>query len=121
MGAAASRAAVPILTSDNPRTEDPLAIIADAEEGLRAKGLRPATLDEMGAAPRGGGGGAGLYLREPDRAKALEAGASLLSKGDCLLVAGKGHEPYQIIGRERLPFDDSLVALSALRALGKAG
>ncbi|MDR2340011.1 MAG: UDP-N-acetylmuramoyl-L-alanyl-D-glutamate--2,6-diaminopimelate ligase [Deltaproteobacteria bacterium] len=116
MGMAAAIADIPILTSDNPRTEDPLSIMADAEQGLLSKGLKPGT--EAGLA---GKGPKGLYLKEPDRAEAIMLGARLLSPGDVLLIAGKGHEPYQIIGREKRPFDDSLEALKALRSLGKAG
>ena len=83
--AVASRSEVVIVTSDNPRTEDPEAIIDDVMPGLSlAEDLH----------------------READRHKALELAVSLLRPGDALLVAGKGHEDYQIIGTEKHHFSD---------------
>ncbi|WP_298069890.1 cyanophycin synthetase, partial [uncultured Mailhella sp.] len=83
--AVASRSEVVIVTSDNPRTEDPEAIIDDVMPGL-------AQAHEL--------------HRETDRRKALELAVSLLRPGDALLVAGKGHEDYQIIGTEKHHFSD---------------
>ncbi|MBO4647787.1 MAG: UDP-N-acetylmuramoyl-L-alanyl-D-glutamate--2,6-diaminopimelate ligase [Lentisphaeria bacterium] len=74
-----------IITSDNPRTEDPLAIIEDIR-----KGLPPDRVCRI----------------EPDRAKALELAAELAQKGDLVLAAGKGHENYQEINGVKHPFDD---------------
>ena len=74
-----------IITSDNPRTEDPLAIIADIRKGI----------------PEGC-----MCLVEPDRAAALELAASLAEPGDIVLAAGKGHENYQEINGVKYPFDD---------------
>jgi UDP-N-acetylmuramoyl-L-alanyl-D-glutamate--2,6-diaminopimelate ligase len=81
------------LTSDNPRTEDPEAILDEMEKGIR----KPEKV-----------------TRNPDRKKAI--GLSILSakKGDWILIAGKGHETYQIIGKESFPFDDLEVARSFL-------
>lgn len=89
-----------IITSDNPRTEDPLAIIEEVRVGTQRVHARPWTPAE--AAPIPGRG----YLTIPDRRQAIEFAVSLLGEGDLLLVAGKGHEDYQIIGHERRHFDD---------------
>lgn len=84
-----------LITSDNPRTEDPLTIIADVENGLTTEARR-----------RG--------CTEPDRAKAIAQAIERMNPGDTLLIAGKGHEDYQILGTERIHFDDAEVAGSAI-------
>ena len=91
-----------VVTSDNPRTEDPLAILADIEAGLK----------EAGAAPDS-------YEIEPDRAQAIRKAVEMASPGDVVLIAGKGHETYQIIGGVTHDFDDRLVARAAIRSLVK--
>jgi murE/murF fusion protein len=97
MGAAAARQAdVVIVTDDNPRSEDPAAI-------------RGAVLE---AAP-----GA---LEIGDRRDAIEAAVGMLQAGDVLCIAGKGHEPGQIVGNEVLPFSDHEVARSALTAIAES-
>ncbi|MDR2199039.1 MAG: UDP-N-acetylmuramoyl-L-alanyl-D-glutamate--2,6-diaminopimelate ligase [Deltaproteobacteria bacterium] len=116
MAKAAALAHLPLLTSDNPRTEDPERILDDAEKGLIAAGLKRASHEELKK-----GFEKGVYLREPDRGKALRLGADLLEKDDVFLVTGKGHEDYQIVGRETRPFDDSLISLEALRSFHKDG
>ncbi|MEA2561278.1 MAG: UDP-N-acetylmuramoyl-L-alanyl-D-glutamate--2,6-diaminopimelate ligase [Acidobacteriota bacterium] len=78
---------LPILTSDNPRTEDPLAIIAAVEEGVRASG-------------RNG------YRVVPDRREAIREAIFKAEPGWAVLVAGKGHEREQIVGDQKLPFSD---------------
>lgn len=80
---------VAVVTSDNPRTEDPETIINDIMPGLEAENARKCEIH-----------------RESDRRKALVLAVSLLKAGDALLVAGKGHEPYQIIGTTKHPFSD---------------
>jgi UDP-N-acetylmuramoyl-L-alanyl-D-glutamate--2,6-diaminopimelate ligase len=80
-----------ILTSDNPRSEDPLAIIADVEAGMCCD-----------------------YLVRSDRGEAIRLAIESASPGDCVLIAGKGHEDYQIIGERRLAFSDSDVAAQVL-------
>ena len=85
-----------VLTSDNPRTEDPEAIIDDVAEGL-------AGVD---------------FLREADRRIAIRSALELARPGDTIVLAGKGHESYQVIGTEKLPFDEREVVESALRSLG---
>jgi UDP-N-acetylmuramoyl-L-alanyl-D-glutamate--2,6-diaminopimelate ligase len=89
-----------ILTSDNPRTEDPLAILDEIRPGIEQiypGELLPAQIREPGT--RG-------YLTVPNRREAIEFAVSLLQAGDLLLVAGKGHEDYQIIQKQRFHFDD---------------
>ncbi len=100
MGAAAAAGSqLVIVTSDNPRTEDPLAIIREIEPGLSIRGLP--RLDA--AAAQSGEAG---YLVVPDRREAIRLAVSLAIPGEAVLVAGKGHENYQIWGAERRHFDD---------------
>jgi UDP-N-acetylmuramoyl-L-alanyl-D-glutamate--2,6-diaminopimelate ligase len=114
MGAAAARIAdVVVLTSDNPRTERPEAIIAEIEAGVRDAGM-PAL------APRAMGTGRG-YVVEPRRAEAIALAVALARPGDVLLVAGKGHEDYQIVGMEKRPFDDRDAVRRALAARPASG
>jgi len=84
-----------IITSDNPRTEDPFTIIEEIEQG--AKQVSP-----------------GRYLVILDRREAIKKAIALAREEDCVLITGKGHEQYQIIGAERLPFDDRVEARQAL-------
>jgi UDP-N-acetylmuramoyl-L-alanyl-D-glutamate--2,6-diaminopimelate ligase len=84
-----------ILTSDNPRSEDPLRILADIRKGLRGK----------------------RYEEIPDRAEAINRAVQLAGSGDIILLAGKGHETYQEFAEgKRLPFDDAAVARRAIEA-----
>jgi len=83
-----------IVTSDNPRTEDPFKIIDAILVGM------------TGASAR--------IVVEPDRRAAIEAALSEARDGDLVLIAGKGHEKYQVIGDRVLPFDDVVVAREAL-------
>jgi UDP-N-acetylmuramoyl-L-alanyl-D-glutamate--2,6-diaminopimelate ligase len=102
MGAiAALLSDLPILTSDNPRTEDPNAIIAEIEAGLVAEGLT-----RLDAPPASGARG---YVVEPDRRRAIEIALSAARAGDTVIVAGKGHEDYQLVGSRVLSFDDRAV------------
>ncbi|HEX5759402.1 MAG TPA: UDP-N-acetylmuramoyl-L-alanyl-D-glutamate--2,6-diaminopimelate ligase, partial [Thermoanaerobaculia bacterium] len=78
---------LPIATSDNPRREDPLAILAAVEEGLRASGSRD-------------------YRVVPERRRAIGEAVAAARAGDVVLVAGKGHEAVQVVGDEKLPFSD---------------
>jgi len=90
-----------IVSSDNPRTEDPLKIISDIVVGLQKT--------------------AGRYLIEPDREKAIGMAMDEARAGDIVLLAGKGHENYQILADRTLEFDDREVARRALRARGFDG
>ncbi len=94
---ASERADVVILTSDNPRSEDPLRILAQIREGV-VDGVR-------------------CHV-EPDRRTAIWKAIAEATPGDVVLICGKGHEAYQIVGAERIPFDDREEARRALRARG---
>jgi UDP-N-acetylmuramoyl-L-alanyl-D-glutamate--2,6-diaminopimelate ligase len=87
-----------ILTSDNPRSEDPQAIIFDIEKGIKKTGENK-------------------YEIQPDRRKAIDKALALGKKGDYILVAGKGHEDYQIIGDKVLPFKDAEVIRESLQKM----
>ncbi len=94
-----------ILTSDNPRTEDPEAILSDVEKGL-------ATFTRTSAEKLAKQGES--YCVLPDRRTAIQLAIAVAGPEDTVVIAGKGHEDYQIIGRERLPFDDCREARNAL-------
>jgi UDP-N-acetylmuramoyl-L-alanyl-D-glutamate--2,6-diaminopimelate ligase len=111
MGAVAGRGAdLAIVTSDNPRSEDPLRIIAEVEPGLSTAGRSRRTAAEAVAGEPG-------YVVEPDRRAAIELALACARPGDAVLIAGKGHEDYQLVGAERRRFDDRE---EARRALGLA-
>lgn len=90
-----------IVTSDNPRSEEPLAIIDEILAGLSRAGRDAASV-------------------EPDRAKAIALAVGEAREGDVVLIAGKGHEHDQIIGDRRIHFDDVEVAADAARRRGIA-
>ena len=90
-----------VITSDNPRSEDPEAIIQEILPGVAAIGVR--------------------YVVEPDRAKAIALALREAAPGDVVLIAGKGHEKEQILRDGTIFFDDAQVALSALRSLNYGG
>ncbi|MBI3473731.1 MAG: UDP-N-acetylmuramoyl-L-alanyl-D-glutamate--2,6-diaminopimelate ligase [Candidatus Solibacter usitatus] len=99
MGQAAGEASdFVVLTSDNPRSEDPLEIINDALVGLRRQD-RP-------------------HLIEPDRAVAIRRAIEQAREGDIVILAGKGHETYQVLGDRTVPFDDREVARQVLKGFG---
>jgi UDP-N-acetylmuramoyl-L-alanyl-D-glutamate--2,6-diaminopimelate ligase len=98
-----------ILTSDNPRTEDPLAIIEEVERGFKNLPLA-AFCGEATASWRSRKG----YLKIPDRREAIRMAIRLAQPSDTVLIAGKGHEDYQIIGKEKFPFDDRVEVSKAL-------
>ncbi len=87
-----------IVTSDNPRSEDPSAIIEEIRKGFRTE--------------------EGVWI-EADRKAAIQLAISKMAPGDLLVVAGKGHETYQLVGQERIPFDDAEVASQALTRIFK--
>lgn len=110
MGEAALRGAdLALLTSDNPRTEDPAGILAEMEVGA-ARVAQRIERAALATATRG-------YAVVVDRAEAIEAAMQAARPGDTVLLAGKGHETYQIIGREKRDFDDREQAARALAAL----
>lgn len=99
MGEAAGRGAdLVVVTSDNPRGEDPEAIVREIVPGLDRTGTP--------------------YMVEIDRGQAIARILAEARAGDVVLLAGKGHEAYQVIGSRAIPFDDRAVAREALRALG---
>lgn len=108
MAAAATRYSdLAVLTSDNPRTEDPLKILSQMRQGAIAAGARELTCEQL-AEKRG-------FCVEPDRRRAIELACKLAQAGDLLLVAGKGHEDYQILGSEKIHFDDRKELARALQ------
>ncbi len=90
-----------VLTSDNPRSEDPLAIMNDALVGLRRQDVE--------------------HKVEPDREAAIRYALTQANRGDIVLIAGKGHETYQILKDRTIPFDDREVARRLLRGFGYEG
>ncbi|HUJ94926.1 MAG TPA: UDP-N-acetylmuramoyl-L-alanyl-D-glutamate--2,6-diaminopimelate ligase [Terriglobales bacterium] len=99
MGEAAARGSdFVVLTSDNPRSEDPLAIMNDAVVGLQRAGAK--------------------YVMEPDRRTAIALAARKAAPGDIVLIAGKGHEKVQVLRERSIPFDDVEVAREILREAG---
>ena len=96
--AAASLADLSFITSDNPRSEDPLAIIADIEKGFAEKQAKN-------------------YKIVPDRKEAIFQALAEARKGDYVLIAGKGHETYQVFKAETVHFDDVEVVRAALKEL----
>lgn len=87
-----------VATSDNPRSENPMTILAEIEPGLKTTGTP--------------------YTIEPDRAAAIRAALAEAKAGDVVLIAGKGHEKGQILADRTIPFDDAEVARAALLELG---
>jgi UDP-N-acetylmuramoyl-L-alanyl-D-glutamate--2,6-diaminopimelate ligase len=96
--AAGSLADFVVLTSDNPRSEDPISIMNDALVGLQKTGK--------------------AYIAESDRAEAIRKALTDARQGDVVVVAGKGHETYQILKDQTIPFDDREVVRRILRELG---
>jgi UDP-N-acetylmuramoyl-L-alanyl-D-glutamate--2,6-diaminopimelate ligase len=90
---AAAGADVAVVTSDNPRTEDPVAIIDDIEQGM----------------------GGIAHQRIVDRLAAIHTALRQAGPGDTILLAGKGHENYQILGTEKVPFDEREIVMSAVK------
>jgi UDP-N-acetylmuramoyl-L-alanyl-D-glutamate--2,6-diaminopimelate ligase len=110
MGRAAARSAdLIVATSDNPRGEDPDAILAQVMPGLIEGGSQPLRRGE--AAPGRSG-----FVVEPDRALAIRLAVACSGPQDVILVAGKGHETTQQIGARRIPFDDRVQLAAALEA-----
>ncbi|MFC1838246.1 UDP-N-acetylmuramoyl-L-alanyl-D-glutamate--2,6-diaminopimelate ligase, partial [Thermodesulfobacteriota bacterium] len=97
-----------IITSDNPRTEDPEKIIEQIEEGILESGMERIEWPEVRTFS---------YLVEPDRSKAIEKAISMAARKDTILIAGKGHEDYQIVGHSKQHFDDKEEALKAVNAI----
>lgn len=88
---------VAIITSDNPRSEEPLSIILEIEEGVKRTGCK--------------------YIKMPDRREAINYAVKIAEPGDVILIAGKGHENYQIFSDHTIHFDDADVAAEAVKLL----
>jgi UDP-N-acetylmuramoyl-L-alanyl-D-glutamate--2,6-diaminopimelate ligase len=99
-----------VVTSDNPRTEDPMRIIAQVEEGVAGAGL-PRVKGDEGPLDSGPG-----YMVEPDRRRAIQKAVMGANRRDLVLIAGKGHENYQILGTKKVHFDDREEAARAAAA-----
>jgi UDP-N-acetylmuramoyl-L-alanyl-D-glutamate--2,6-diaminopimelate ligase len=100
MGAVASRHSdVIVMTSDNPRSEDPNRIIEEIQRGVTADTRRDTTQRQLAIV---------------DRRAAIATAVDMARRGDLVLIAGKGHEKYQVVGDRTLPFDDAAVAREAL-------
>ncbi|RLE07045.1 MAG: UDP-N-acetylmuramoyl-L-alanyl-D-glutamate--2,6-diaminopimelate ligase, partial [Candidatus Aminicenantes bacterium] len=87
-----------IITSDNPRSEDPLSIISEIEKGFKQLSQNN-------------------YEIEPDRRTAIRKALLMCKREDCLLVAGKGHEDYQIIGDKIISFHDPTVIQEIIKEM----
>ena len=99
MGEIASlRSDLVFITSDNPRTEDPERILDDLATGLEGIG----------------------FTRIADRRAAIRHALETARDGDTVVLAGKGHETYQVLGRDKLPFDERVVVRECLAELGVA-
>jgi len=101
-----------VITSDNPRTEKPLDIIGQIQAGTERAGTLKYTPAELTPDFKQKG-----YVVEPDRRSAIELGISVSRPGDTVLIAGKGHETYQILGSKTIDFDDREEARRALAGL----
>src|SRR5205814_6801716 len=98
MGAVASRLSdVVIVTSDNPRSEDPARIIEEVKLGIQTSERE-----------------SGSFFAIVDRGDAIELAIKMAEPGDLVLLAGKGHEKTQVIGQQELPFDEVEIARAAL-------
>jgi UDP-N-acetylmuramyl tripeptide synthase len=117
MGEIAARLSdLTVVTSDNPRSEDPLTIIAQIEAGVREVCTQRLSADGLKA-----GWQEKSYLVEPDRRAAITAAITAARAGDAVLIAGKGHETYQILAGETIHFDDREVARQVLADMNGAG
>jgi UDP-N-acetylmuramoyl-L-alanyl-D-glutamate--2,6-diaminopimelate ligase len=104
---------VAVITSDNPRTEVPSAIVEEIEPGVVSSGIPRVDGDALATTTRG-------YTVEVDRRAAIGLAIGAARAGDTVLIAGKGHEDYQILGSRKVHFDDREEARAALARLGAA-
>ena len=113
---AATLSDIAVITSDNPRTENPLDIIKDITGGVTRKKIDRYDPSELTHDFNGRG-----YVTEPDRKRAIRLGIKASRPGDTVLIAGKGHENYQIKGAIKIHFDDRQEAKIALSSINSAG
>jgi len=115
-----------VVTSDNPRSEEPLAILSEIEAGVQKTGMKKFRVSSLGSrvsgretqdarheTERG-------YCLEVDRRVAIQLALHWARPGDLVLIAGKGHEDYQILGANKIHFDDREVARDAIVARASA-
>jgi UDP-N-acetylmuramoyl-L-alanyl-D-glutamate--2,6-diaminopimelate ligase len=114
-GIAARLSDVAILTSDNPRSEDPHTILQQIEEGLKGRSAMRVMSRQPLVSSRES---EKSYCVEPDRRAAIALALRIARPSDLVLIAGKGHEDYQILAHARIQFDDRVVAREELRTLG---
>lgn len=105
-----------VVTSDNPRSEDPLAIIAQVETGVRRVCTRRLAADTLKNGWQGS-----AYVVAPDRMAAIQVAIGAARDNDSVLIAGKGHETYQILAGETIHFDDREAARQVLDAMNENG
>jgi UDP-N-acetylmuramoyl-L-alanyl-D-glutamate--2,6-diaminopimelate ligase len=110
---AAEMSDLAIVTSDNPRTEEPLAILEQIRKGILPLGIREYSISDLA----NGFSGKGFVMLE-NRREAIRLAVRLARSGDIVLLAGKGHEDYQIIGKTKHHFDDREEARDAFAELG---
>jgi UDP-N-acetylmuramoyl-L-alanyl-D-glutamate--2,6-diaminopimelate ligase len=111
MGEAATRYSdLTIITSDNPRLEDPMTIIVEIEQGIDGSKIKKTESDNLKCK-----GDTHCYTVIPERRKAIEVAIDAAESGDIILIAGKGHEDYQILGTQKIPFDDRVVVTQTLK------
>lgn len=111
-GIAARLSDLAVVTSDNPRTEPPLQIIEEIAAGVRLESDLQYTTEGLIQGFKAKG-----YAVISDRREAIAMAVTVSRPGDTVLIAGKGHEPYQLIGHRKFPFDDRLEAEKALAGL----
>lgn len=110
--AAAEGSDLVVITSDNPRSEEPLAIIGEIESGIDSSVMRKTDPSGLGAGDR-------AYTVVADRREAIALAVGIAVPGDIVLIAGKGHEDYQILGNRTIAFDDRTVGREALDRKGE--
>jgi len=127
MGEVAARLSdVAVLTSDNPRSEEPLKILEEIEEGVKQTAMKKFQISDLRSQipdPKSKIENLKLesgYFVEPDRRAAIRLALRLACPGDLVLIAGKGHEDYQILGSKRIHFDDREVAREELDSIQNA-
>jgi UDP-N-acetylmuramoyl-L-alanyl-D-glutamate--2,6-diaminopimelate ligase len=117
--AAVEGSSVTVVTSDNPRTEDPLEIIREIETGVVGLPVRRLKAPDLNGTS--GKTGRPVYLVVPDRREAIRRAIGAAGPDDIVLIAGKGHEDYQIVGTERTHFDDRQIARELLAGAREGG
>ena len=110
---AATMSDLAIITSDNPRSEDPRMIVDDVLKGIDTSLCKELTLEQLNSQT-------GFYV-EPDRRTALEIGVRASNPGDIIVAAGKGHETYQVIKTGTIDFDDRKILRKALADMQTPG